>query len=181
MATLGNTNNDTNFLDFDAGYALASVITNNTGSDITISDITFRIYHLGTCSFKGVVWESTGSYNVLATGSSVSTIPAQIGTKYWLSSSASYTMLNNTSYLVGYVSSAVGRSCSTNITYDVYYDNTNSFTTPNTLAKILTYDNRQLCVYVTYGVAPSGPAITVEGLTPASAESVLWASITAIK
>jgi hypothetical protein len=185
MATLGNTSST---YSYERGVSddrsCAAVLTNNTGSDILVSSITFYQYDNNDgWHGKGVIWNSTGS-TVLAVGSITNIIPGSwpLNPRYWLTSNVSYTMTNGTSYLVGVVcdtSTAFYGNTSTG--KDMFLDTANSYTTPNDFNKSATYSNTEMLIYITYTAVASGPAITVEGFTPASAESVLWANITGIK
>jgi hypothetical protein len=190
MGTLGNTNTSSS-----GGYSLASngscifEINNNTGSSIYTTSISFYISNNTgyTTGVKSVIWGTDGS--VVKVGNAVNIIDqGSSSIRYWLTSNITQTWINGTTYWVGVVSESGSAGVfvykNTGTGGISKRDNTNSYSSPETFIQDHGFTDDSMCIYVTYSLTPPvspGPAITVEGITPASAESVLWANITGIQ
>jgi len=176
MATLGKTTLGLSNFSIGANWASAYTIT-VPAFDIEVQSLV-HYFNSGTAiNGKGVIWDSSNNIvsisNALSIGSS-----AVWYTHVWTTNPI---LTASTSYKIGVVVSA-GRQTRYTSTGGaaVGFDSGNNYTTPETLA--LDWTNFQPSVYINYIEAPaSGPAILIEGITPAEVNTVEWANITSIK
>lgn len=206
MYTLGNPNLTNYNEEMQTNYACGTGIHNTTGWDILISSMTFFISDANNgCKFKPAIWDywliddNTGyeygpseTRSLLAVGDEVELISGNYGQEiynYYLTSNISFTMLNNTLYLVGFLtSSGSGVFATSGGIYpwerkNLYRDYSvgQSYDTPTDFTWSSETAPGWGCIYLTYTLSPKGIAPSKIGDTvPTLTEGFLFANIRGI-